>query len=90
MKTNVIIKSMKETQYKYGKEIVKLDVSMIQYLRQAGYQIFVSSEPQELVKPVYTVENGTQYVEYETSKPNAAYIWYLDDMPNFRVDNKEL
>lgn len=90
MKMNVIIKSRKETQYKYGKELVKLDVSLIQYLRQSGYHIYVSSEPQELIKEINTFEDGVNYIDYEKIKPNVAYIWYLDDMPNFRVDNKEL
>ncbi len=82
---SVLIKSnKKETQYKYGKELINIDRQTLQQIKDTTSQIFVASEPQHLVKEVREFRDGLTYSHTESIKINPQFIWYVDDMPDMR------
>ena len=82
---SLLIKSnKKETQYKYGKELINIDRQTLQQIKDTTSQIFVASEPQHLVKEVSEFRDGLTYSHTESIKINPQFIWYVDDMPNMR------
>lgn len=82
---SVLIKSnKKDTQYRYGKELINIDRQTLQAIKDTTSQIFVASEPQQLVKEVSEFRDGLTYSHLEITKINPQFIWYVDDMPNMR------
>lgn len=82
---SVLIKSnKKETQYRYGKEFINIDRRTFHQIKDTTSQIFVASEPQQLVKDVNEFRDGLTYSHTEITKINPQFIWYVDDMPNMR------
>ncbi|WZP34240.1 hypothetical protein [Enterococcus phage vB_Efm3_KEN20] len=82
---SVLIKSSKkETQYRYGKELINIDRRTLQQINGTTSQVFVASEPQRLLKDVSEFRDGLTYSHTESIKINPQFIWYVDDMPNMR------
>ena len=82
---SVLIKSnKKETQYRYGKELINIDRQTLQAIKDTTSQLFVASEPQQLVKEVSEFRDGLTYSHLEIIKINPQFIWYVDDIPNMR------